>query len=118
MFEVAKFMPRGEVLYFMNILDLVESLLLFWIPLAGMIIILGILLSRTAGRIVLFCSSPQSLSVTKVSECFRNVSETMDLKAANSSVVHTKTTTPQSLTCAEKENDAKNIASGQTCNSA
>ena len=57
MFEVAKFIPRGEVLYFMNILDLVESLLLFWIPLAGMIIILGIFLSRTAGRIVLFCSS-------------------------------------------------------------
>ena len=97
----------------MNILDLVESLLLFWIHLAGMIIILGMLSLRTAGRSVLFCSSRRQLSSVE------NVSErTEDLKEVKLSVVHTKTTTPESLTYAEKENNAKNITNGQTCNSA
>ena len=112
MFEVARFVPHGEVRNFMNILDFVESLLLFWIPLVGMITILGILVSRTAGRVVLYCSSQQSLDVTIGSE------RKKDLKEANLSAVHTKTTAPQLLKCMKKENNAKNITNGQTCNSA
>ena len=90
-FEVAQFLPFGEVQHFMAILDFVEHLLLFWVPLAGMCVIICVLSLRTIAKIISLCSRQQIPNVTSFSLSEANISAIQNTNTINkSNDKHTK----------------------------
>ena len=91
-YESAEYVPDGPNFTLMKVFDQVENSLILWIPMAGVIIILLVLISRLILRFIKHIKNPNSSTVSPTGSKKRQVTENHDFMKTEDCM--TPTTTP------------------------